>query len=217
MAKKSRKVDASSDDKDHRQTPAQGSKSGKQGNGQVTNTTVFKKRVTRSSAKMLEAAPVSDDESDPSDPPPFEAPAVRQKLGARSTAKSIVNKARSDPATDSSESPNEDASDGPAASKRSRTGVTHAKTALKSVKADRGRRLYRYSVAASSDDEGATRGRRLGRPDIKTKPANRTDHIRHERAMSSNSDRDDGSHEENDYSSEKLRDLVRRLKIAEGA
>jgi hypothetical protein len=216
MAKKSRKSDASSD-KVHRQVPAQVSKSGKRDNGQVSNSNGFKKRVTRSSAKVPEATPAADDKSDSSKSDPFQTLAARKKSGAQSTARSTVNKARGDPATDyrdSGESPNEDASDGPAASKRARTGVAHAKTALKSVKDGRGRRLYHDNVAAPSDDEGPTSARTLGRrPDIKIKAANRAGR---ERAVSSSSDQGDGSHEENADSGEKLRDLARRLKIAEG-
>jgi hypothetical protein len=163
-----------------------------------------------------EATPAADDKSNSSESDPFQTLAARKKSGAQSTARSTVNKARGDPATDyrdSGESPNEDASDGPAASKRARTGVAHAKTTLKSVKAGRGRRLHRDNVAASSDGEGPserTLGRRL---DIKTKAANRAGR---ERAVSSSSDQGDGSHEENADSGEKLRDLARRLKIAEG-
>jgi hypothetical protein len=175
------------------------------------------RRITRSSAKEASATtrgrglavtPESDNESNTS------------KVATARKAKSTANKKnRDDLGADHSdrESPDQEASDGPVVRKKLRTDLTHATTALKSAEASRGRRLGNSRKVASSSDEDSSRAQMLGRPDAKAKVAHRgtgVDRRRHVREMSL--EQGNSSDEEHDHSNDKVRDLERRLKIAEG-
>ena len=164
-------------------------------------------RACRAHGRGLAVTPELDNESDSSEV------ATAQK------AKLAKKKNRDDLGADHSdrESPDQEASDGPAVRKKLRTGLTHATTALKSAEASCRRHLNSSRKVASSDDEDSSSAQMLGRPDAKAKVAHRgtrVDRRRNVRDMSL--EQVDSSDEERDHSNDKVRDLERRLKVAEG-
>jgi|ERR1700687_718029 len=105
----------------------------------------------------------------------------------------------------------EDASNSRTSRKKLRTGLVPANTARKSVGAGFGRGLGGPGGSEPSNNEGPASARRVGNGH---KEGVKAAHGRRRGAASS--EESDGSDDENDNGHDKLRDLERRLRIAEG-
>lgn len=151
------------------------------------------RRITRSSAKEASATTRGQGLAVTPESAESDNESNTSKVATARKAKSTANKKnRDDLGADHSdrESPDREASDGPVVRKKLRTDLTHATTARKSAEASRGRQA-----------KVAHRGTGV-------------DRRRHVREMSL--EQGNSSDEEHDHSNDKVRDLERRLKIAEG-
>lgn len=163
---------------------------------EASKSPAFQKRTTRSSAKEVPAAAQSRRLGDSSN----DSPRVHATQVGSSKAQSKANKRVSGDEAGSEG----DASDGPSAGKRLRNG--YVKTALRAGKAGIQRQVLRFSRAASDEEDAqvatksASRGAGAGRG-----------HGRDRAASSDQGDRFDDS-----CSGDRLQDLERRLRIAEG-